>query len=201
MIFAHGKLTKRVRPCPAHHRRDLSLTIPLSHETEGWIEYTENGCFPRFLDLPRDIRDIIYELAMYHLPTRCGLWSSQTLSEKVVYPQTLPDLCFINRQLHKECLHAWLRRTRFIVADNEGILQQFNDFLSRVDGVRAVRMLSFPELCGYGQPYTGNTVSDLAAACPGLRKLSIEIKAISLIELRNPLSDIPDLIMRSPLAW
>jgi hypothetical protein len=44
--------------------------------------------FPRFLELTRELRNLVYEFAMYFLPTRCHIVPSQELSELVVYPHT-----------------------------------------------------------------------------------------------------------------
>jgi hypothetical protein len=58
-------------------------------------------CFPRFLDLPLELREKIYHLAMADLPTRYFLQPETKLSALTVFPSTLPALCFANKQMHQ----------------------------------------------------------------------------------------------------
>jgi len=214
--FVHGQRKKRVRLARTRRIRDGVLSSRPAQAEDEWIEYTDNGTFPKFLELPSELRDIIYEHAMDALPTRCDLLLGQPLSDLAVYPRTLPAFCFANKQLHHEGIHAWLRRTRLVVPHGREILEQLNAFLARHDGFKAVRMLSFLDLYEFEPLWRWlvqgeHSPAQLAAACSGLRKLSLEIKVATLfgfqldppaspleIELKSS-TDIVDKVGLAPL--
>jgi hypothetical protein len=48
----------------------MAKSTPLKRQSEEWDECVDVNFFPNFMELPREIRDAIYHLAMESLPTR-----------------------------------------------------------------------------------------------------------------------------------
>jgi len=60
------------------------------------------GCFFELMMLPRELRDAIYHLAMKDQPTRYKVMAKAGMSELTVSRRTLPPLCFVSKQIHRE---------------------------------------------------------------------------------------------------
>lgn len=156
--------------------------------------------FHKFLSLPPEVRDLIYEFAMHDLPTRCHIVPWEPLSDLVVYPQTLPSICFTSKRMHKEGLHAWLRRTRLVVINASDISPYLNHFLIKIGGHQHVRMLSLHDVGTFGVDANGQRLAALVAACPGITRLHMDINTLSFIDL-DGLREFPSRpMMRSPTA-
>jgi hypothetical protein len=142
-------------------------------------------CFPRFLDLPLELREKIYHLSMTDLATRYFVQPEMKLSALTVSPSTLPAFCFANKQMHQEVLSAWIRRTRFVVdGNNLSPLSPVNKFLRAVDGYRHVRMLAFTKIniSGDVYRYIEQSPKRLADRCPRLRSLVIDVDYYVLLD-------------------
>ncbi|KAI4710551.1 hypothetical protein J4E89_005007 [Alternaria sp. Ai002NY15] len=147
-------------------------------KAEEWEEYVPDY-FPRFLQLPLEIREKVYHYAMDGLSTRYFVQAYKDISPLTVAPATLPNLCFASKQLHKEGLAVWIRRTRFTVLKSSitHVVPLMN-FLTAVDGFKHVRMLCYGDLLAYGLKHQRvyiTTGEDLAAKCTGLRSLIFEL--------------------------
>jgi hypothetical protein len=99
------------------------------------------------LKLPRELRDKIYIYAMSSLPTRIDIQSGHgalTISSRVFYPDTLPPLCFTNKQFRSECILAWLERTRFCFYERYQLYSDsFSNFVTQFPaGAKSIRMVA-----------------------------------------------------------
>jgi hypothetical protein len=192
-ITVYVKPSRRVRVRQARRTRRTS--------SDSAFENKVLERFPKFLELPRELRDNIYNHVLSCVSSQCQLSTTQTIAEYAIYPYTLPNLSFTSKRLHQEVLRAWLRRTRFIVPHDFSVMTHLTKFLARTDGFREIRTLSFPELRNHGSELFGDsTVSNMVAKCSGLRSLRFDIKAYQLFTFRTPLpaSHTPDIELKSP---
>ncbi|KAI4931611.1 hypothetical protein J4E85_004205 [Alternaria conjuncta] len=154
------------------------LRPAIVNKAEEWEEYVPDY-FPHFLQLPLEIREKVYHYAMDGLSSRYFVQAYKDISPLTVAPATLPNLCFASKQLHKEGLAVWIRRTRFTVLKSSitHVVPLMN-FLSAVHGFKHVRMLCYGDLLAYGLKHQRvyiTTGEDLAAKCIGLRSLIFEL--------------------------
>jgi hypothetical protein len=180
----HGQ--RKFRPRPRHCKTvGQPPCSTLATETKEWEKYMPDY-FPRFLHLPLEMREKIYDFAMDGLSTRYFVQTSKQMSSLTVSPATLPYLCVASKQLHEEALAVWIRRTRFTVSKSVHIAPLMS-FLSRVDGFKHVRMLFYGDLVSYGTDRRifrpdSRTHQHLAAKCTGLNSLILGLDAFSLME-------------------
>ncbi|KAF2649902.1 hypothetical protein K491DRAFT_683441 [Lophiostoma macrostomum CBS 122681] len=152
---------------------------------------TLNNTIPlTFLDLPQEIRDIIYTHTMSDLPTRFPHTNTMKPDSYALYPMTLPSICFTSKAVWTEAVLAYIRRTRFIIVDlyqwvrerdcnSHGKLATFLARFPDKKGFSAVQMLGFRGFRGYyhmAEAIWGVPQPDhLVRQCPGLRSLVLEL--------------------------
>jgi hypothetical protein len=164
---------------------ELASSVALTGEM--WVNRFDK--FERFMELPRELRDIIYTLAMEDLPTRFTIRERKKLSKMVLYPHVLPSICFTTPAVREEVILAYIRRTRFVLesADHwrhETPQKMLVDFLAQFpdnSGYKAIRMLSFHDyVISYASPFGGSL--DLhrhgfITRFTGLRSLIVDVAA------------------------
>jgi hypothetical protein len=167
--------TQPTRPTAA--REPCTLSQPDRQAMERRNKATSSP----FLQLPREIRDMIYLFAMADLPTRLLLSKALPFSPHILYPKTLPALCFANHKLFEEARLAYITRTCFVFADDpESSYTTHYTFaafiLQFANGAVSVRMLAYQQVQQFGDP-AGSTrraferAEGLVANCTGLRSL------------------------------
>jgi len=173
----HGerKVRDQSRPRKPQVLPSHSDIVTKAEECEEYVP----DYFPHFLQLPLEIREKVYHYTMDGLSTRYFVQAYKDISPLTVAPATLPNLCFASKQLHKEGLAVWIRRTRFTVLKSSitHVVPLMN-FLSAVDSFKHVRMLCYGDLLAYGLKHQRvyiTTGEDLAAKCTGLRSLIFEL--------------------------
>ncbi|KAF2107727.1 hypothetical protein BDV96DRAFT_693209 [Lophiotrema nucula] len=208
---AHPLRLARKRSLHARSRRTRNTRFPNGWKTTGkgrkyalmptqeelWEEEVDFDCnsFRKFLELPRELRDAIYEYAMDDLPTRFTLWKGIKIQKMVLYPATLPGVCFVNRQTRIEACLAYIRRTRFTLVGEAypsqhrliKWLEQFEDD----KGFAAVRRLCYEQVvyqysdCRY--PFSSASLPfGLVRRCTGLHDLILTVSAHSVVHQGNP---------------
>ncbi|KAF1943851.1 hypothetical protein EJ02DRAFT_483852 [Clathrospora elynae] len=146
--------------------------------------------FYSFLNLPRELRDKIYNFAMTTLPTRLIITQHSKISDSVLYPQALPSIFFTSKQLQRESLPIFLSRTRIVFS--QPCVKQLFAFCSFVsqfpNAFAAIRMLSFHDVLWYGEAeFPGEFYPEaLVSRCTGLGCLVLETHIRAL--LRMPMS-------------
>ena len=98
----HGERKVRHQPRP-RKPQVLPSRSDIVTKAEECEEYVPDY-FPRFLQLPLEIREKVYHYAMDGLSTRYFVQAYKDISPLTVAPATLPNLCFASKQLHKEGL-------------------------------------------------------------------------------------------------
>ncbi|KAF2649900.1 hypothetical protein K491DRAFT_697713 [Lophiostoma macrostomum CBS 122681] len=174
--------------------------LPAVSATQSSPELREPGQRRGFLELPRELRDMIYTYAMTELPTRVLLSEHTRLSEWAFLPQTLPNVSFVSKQFREESILAWLRRTRIVVGGHSYAQYRLGKDLKRFlsfnlphqdHGLNAIRMLSFLGFEG------GENAHDLILCCPGLRSLILTVRSSLYVKSRFP---VPTLYTPQELA-
>ncbi|KAF2004164.1 hypothetical protein P154DRAFT_531843 [Amniculicola lignicola CBS 123094] len=140
---------------------------------------------PSLLRLPPELRNIIYDYCMTDLP-HFVLRPTMQLSQLVLYPKTLPPICFTAKHIRSETILAYLRRTRFIITEtNTDLVGGIYGFLSQFpqdEAFNAIRQLSFSRAIrsysfeGSGWP------QKLVAKCPGLTSLVLVFAAEDMVK-------------------
>jgi hypothetical protein len=133
----------------------------------------------RFLDLPTEVRELIYADVFRDSQSPFALYSGMRYSPLTFWKTVLPGVCFLNRQIHAEALRTWFRCTVFIVHSESSQVIGFDKFCTKYNMWREVRYLKFgsPRL-HYGplHPVPGMpTTHLLVEKCSALQELTFSI--------------------------
>ncbi|KAF2492785.1 hypothetical protein BU16DRAFT_90764 [Lophium mytilinum] len=116
--------------------------------------------FFRFLDLPRELRDMIYEFAIpdTYTPTRPDTYTPRLILKSprykpLVYPAGfIPSLCHANRQIRHEAMPVFIKTFRFEL-HGDHYTRRLTAWLMALSGRNAfkdIRYLEFPQMCLVG---------------------------------------------------
>ncbi|KAF2107736.1 hypothetical protein BDV96DRAFT_606284 [Lophiotrema nucula] len=184
-----GKRTRSSYPSPKIHH-----SARIYHTQQMWEDVAwDRDRFYYFLDLPRELRDEIYEFAMVDLPTRFIFWDGMKLRKTTLYPKALPNLCFTNRQIYKEATIAYIRRTRFVFTGDElpshaAFVQWLSQFPNN-EAFAALRQLTYND--GFYRYSTesrrsrSNYPDGLISRCSGLQDLVFAVTEFNLVKEAN----------------
>ncbi|KAJ4334531.1 hypothetical protein N0V95_009142 [Ascochyta clinopodiicola] len=172
--------------------RDIVLGTETSDELVHEEVSLNSGKTPatmhNFLDFPREVRDIIWDMAMcgetqvvarpysYHFTDQVQLRKFRT-TDATIAP-FLPTVCHLSRDTRMEAIHVFLRSSRFFICSYREN-QYLSAFLSLHDGYRSVRGLHF-EFFDYfssrlGQQSDTNADLELCVLSTGLRELCLRL--------------------------
>ncbi|KAF2107737.1 hypothetical protein BDV96DRAFT_653521 [Lophiotrema nucula] len=186
---------QKTQPSVLSSKELKSQTHRVTQDDGAWVEIEYSDCFPKFLELAREVRDIIYEHAMAEHPTRFKVPRVHDFSTLTFYPKMLPGLCFVSKQLMDEGTLTYVRRTRFLIEDGGfNSHKQFMDWLSHFPantGYDAIRQLGYfgsvTEYCtAHPDDWAAGwnihrTPCGLISKCTGLRSLVFEFSSSSLV--------------------
>lgn len=140
-----------------------------------------------FMTLPLEIREVIYHFAMEGLPTQLSISEDKCMRGWTLYPNTLPNICFVSKQIWQEACLVFIRRTQFqfpywYYGKNLSLwLSQLPDH----KGYKAVRTLYFDrnEYCQFLPPLKRSSAGDINLGPPytGIRSLVFEASAEALV--------------------
>lgn len=157
----------------------------------------QNEEFPKFTQLPLELRMMIYSFAMdnlifsrvdirrphhkytytaYYMKVpeylKSGVYIIFPKFVSTEFPTYLPPICFTSRFIREEAMVAFISRAELCVGEKEGLawLTQFLESVPDGREFTAVRHLEFgPSSLGGGCNYAATLIS----RCPGLRHLTI----------------------------
>lgn len=133
-----------------------------------------------FLDLSAEVRELIYEIIFKELKPVFIFEPGMYYSPLTFWGKTLPEICFVNRQVHAEALPTWFRCTLFVVSKVDSTAG-FENFCTKYDLFKDVRYLKFEQRqwqFNYDdpKPLPGTPATrKLVKQCRGLRELTYEI--------------------------
>lgn len=161
-------------PCPTENPKSIAGSVKLDVLPIRPPRATKTKP-TSLLDLPLEIRERIYGFVFERLTTRIMLERETQLYRWTFQPRTLPDICFTSKQMWEESVLHFVRRTRFIAivfkkndsSDPSMELKNWLEIFPDGQGLRAVRMLSYPE------DTLMEDLPSLILHCPGIRSLKI----------------------------
>lgn len=155
--------------------------------------------FEKFMQLPLEIREKVWDFSIrgkvyfvprsYHLDEYAryfldplalrGFVQPNTIGPNPKRPPFLPAVCRVSVYTFEETLGVFLRNTNFLM-HNIAQNRFFDAFLTKVDGFRSIRTLSFGYFDCFPSGFERNADLELAARCPGLQELSSSFHANQL---------------------
>jgi hypothetical protein len=149
--------------------------------------------FHFFLDLPRELRDLVYRSLVADLPSRIFISNRMPLSNLVLMPDLLPNICFVSKRLRKESVLVYLQRTRLVFDDLwsttiTSAIRPLEEFLARFDrSYECIRMLTFHEVSRFGSSRSPDALypAKFITLCTGLQDLVIHFRFSHLIQFND----------------
>ncbi|KAF2003939.1 hypothetical protein P154DRAFT_519552 [Amniculicola lignicola CBS 123094] len=148
--------------------------------------------FTQFLNLPRELRDMVYAMAMEHAP-RIAVVRRRQRRANTQAPQTpfLPPICFANRQTFSEAAPVFVRTRHFTIVGNSSSIRAIMRLLRRVPdgyGFQSIRSISLTSVSRFGQQHGSRGLmlsfpSELISQCSGLRRLILELPVSEFINI------------------
>lgn len=161
--------------------------------------------FPRFLELPPELRNNIYRFGVADLPSRVVISKRTRISKLVFLPEALPNICFTSKSLHREAVLVFLQRTRLVFSDKyprsiTAAVESLHAFLAQFNrSYESIRILTFHEVEYFGEallPYLRDLnlgSADFLSRCPELQHLVVEFPLVYLAPFVDIAQDgIPD---------
>jgi hypothetical protein len=166
---------------PEAERPDVAVALP---------------SFDRFLELPIEIREVIWEFAMRgtfnpitrskynnrgYLITPIEIRDYKGLPNDAARPFFLPSVCRVSRLTMSETIGVFVRGSEFLIAsfiDNR-FLDRFLQTMSK--GYEAIRSVHFAFFDCFPSGFPQNSDLELVVRCTGLRTIKITFHATRLI--------------------
>ena len=170
-----------------------------------------SASFHRFMDLPLELREVIWEYAMRGTPYLVArgqyLWASDKYAQylvspveireflkrqsNVARPSFLPSICRLSKSTMGETIRVYIRGSTFMVASIHD--NRFLDaFVQTVDkGYEAIRSIHFAFFDCFPGTFPQNADLELAVRCSGLHtvKLSFHVQKLTIWVLEGDYDD------------
>jgi hypothetical protein len=148
-----------------------------------------SASFNRFLELPIELREVIWELGTHGTVHRNGSYLITPVEvrdyvkapNKVERPYFLPPMCRVSKSTMSETTGVFVRNSEFMIASyNDNLL--LDSYLKTVPkGYEAIRLIHFAFFDCFPEGFPQNADLELAVRCTGLRTIKIRFHSTRLI--------------------